>query len=381
MEQSVKWLSRSTEPLLQIRSQPSTSLPASVATESPSVSPIPATPGNLPLVRHSSSPQLKEKHSEKPPYPLFSNPNSNFKGSLKLIEGDTKEGGFESITLPSEATLTYTRVSSALASNFVLEGPRVEVFDSPAVNSKSKTGSQTLTSSPNLLIPDCSSCRTKGTSTMEELMGQILAELRANKLSQEETHRKTKDQLTQLNTHLTLLSSRVSQVEQRVSDLEDVEKQAESATSRIQSELEDLQLKLDEVENRSRCSNLRCVVVPEETEAASSVAKVVSELIYKAVLPDRNKMEGDRSIMRAHRVPFTRPANAKYPLTNLVNFGDYRIKERILFQARKVREFKYDDSFTFCVFSDMSVAAAHQRRKFVGLIDDFKRLGAPAGIV
>ncbi|KAJ1105377.1 hypothetical protein NDU88_002783 [Pleurodeles waltl] len=29
----------------------------------------------------------------------------------------------------------------------------------------------------------------------------------------------------------------------------------------------------------------------------------------------------------------------------------------------------------------MSVAAAHQRRKFVGLIDDFKRLGAPASIV
>ncbi|KAJ1214657.1 hypothetical protein NDU88_002275 [Pleurodeles waltl] len=216
---------------------------------------------------------------------------------------------------------------------------------------------------------------------MEELMGQVSAEHQAIKLSQEETRRETKGQLTQLNTHLTLLSSRVLQVEQRVSDLEDMENQAESTTSRIQSELEDIQLKLDKVDNRSWCFKLRFVEVPEEIEAASSVAKVVLELIYKAVLPDRNKTEGDFTIMRAHRVLFTRPANSKYPRTILVTFGDYRIKERILSQARKVREFKSDDTFTFRVFSDMSGAAAHWRRKFVGLIDNFKRLGAPAGIV
>ncbi|KAJ1202385.1 hypothetical protein NDU88_006185 [Pleurodeles waltl] len=206
---------------------------------------------------------------------------------------------------------------------------------------------------------------------MEELMGQILVELRAVKLSQEETHRETKNQLTHLNTHLTLLSTRVSKVEQRVSDLEDVENQVQSTTSRIQSELEDIQLELDEVENRSRCSNVRTVGVPEEIEAASLVAKVVSVLIYKVFLPDRAKTEGDLSIMRAHRVPFTCPFNSKYPHTMLANFGDYRFKEQILYQARKVREFKSDNSFNFRVFSHMSVAAAHWCREFVGLIDDF----------
>ncbi|KAJ1151986.1 hypothetical protein NDU88_004765 [Pleurodeles waltl] len=183
--------------------------------------------------------------------------------------------------------------------------------------------------------------------------------------------------------HLSLCIENVRKlgVEQRVSVLEDLEMQMESTTSRIQSELEDLQLKLDEAENRSQRSNLRFVGVTEDIEAASLVAKVVSQLIYKAVLLDRDITGGDRSIMRAHRVPFTRPANSKYPCTILVNFGDYRIKEKILSQARRVREFKSDDRFPFCVFSDMSVATAHQRRKFVGLIDSFKRLGAPAGIV
>ncbi|KAJ1140318.1 hypothetical protein NDU88_006675 [Pleurodeles waltl] len=39
------------------------------------------------------------------------------------------------------------------------------------------------------------------------------------------------------------------------------------------------------------------------------------------------------------------------------------------------------ESFSFRMFSDMSIAAVHRRRKFVGLIDDFERCGAPAGIV
>ncbi|KAJ1123266.1 hypothetical protein NDU88_001739 [Pleurodeles waltl] len=174
---------------------------------------------------------------------------------------------------------------------------------------------------------------------------------------------------------------RVSQVEQRVSDLEDAEKQVESTTSWTQSELKDRQLKLDEMENRSRRSKLRFVGFPEEIEAASPVTTVVSELIYNCILPDRAKTEGDLSIMRAHRVPFTRPANSKYPRTVLVNFGDCKIKEQILSQAIKLRNFKSGDSFSFRMFLDMPIAAAHWRRKFVGLIDDFKSLGAPAGIV
>ncbi|KAJ1188780.1 hypothetical protein NDU88_005537 [Pleurodeles waltl] len=170
-------------------------------------------------------------------------------------------------------------------------------------------------------------------------------------------------------------------MEQRVSDLEDVENRTESTTSRIQSQLEDLQLKLYEVENRSRRSNLRFVGVPEGIEAASSVINVILDLINKVVLLDRDRAGGDLSIMGAHRVPFTRSINSKYPHTILVNFGDFRIKEQILSQARTMRELKSDDKFTFRVFKDMSAAAACRRRKFVGHIDSFKRLGAPAGIV
>ncbi|KAJ1153876.1 hypothetical protein NDU88_006634 [Pleurodeles waltl] len=105
-------------------------------------------------------------------------------------------------------------------------------------------------------------------------------------------------------------------------------------------------------------------------EAGSSVTKVVSELISKIVLPGSVNPEGDLSMMRAHRVPFVRPVISKYPRTILVNFGDFRIKEQILSRARKAGEFKLDDGSRFRVFSDTSVAQAHRRREFVGLIDD-----------
>ncbi|KAJ1128882.1 hypothetical protein NDU88_007254 [Pleurodeles waltl] len=157
----------------------------------------------------------------------------------------------------------------------------------------------------------------------------------------------------------------------------DAGSQAESTVSQIQSELEDLQFKLDEMKNRSLRSNLRFVGVPKEME---SVTKVISDLISDCILPESPKIAADLSIMRAHRVLFTHSANLKHPRTILVNFGAYRIKEQILSQAIKKKKFKFGDSFSFRVFSDMSVIAAHRRREFVGLIDDFKVLGAPTGI-
>ncbi|KAJ1117888.1 hypothetical protein NDU88_006084 [Pleurodeles waltl] len=39
------------------------------------------------------------------------------------------------------------------------------------------------------------------------------------------------------------------------------------------------------------------------------------------------------------------------------------------------------DYFSFHIFSDMSTTAAHRQRKSISLIDDFKKYGAPAGIV
>ncbi|KAJ1160516.1 hypothetical protein NDU88_001018 [Pleurodeles waltl] len=118
-------------------------------------------------------------------------------------------------------------------------------------------------------------------SSMEGMLSHTLEELRAMKVSQKEAHRKTNEQLSQLNANLIHLSIWVSQAEQRISDLEDVQNRQESVTSQIQTELQELQFKLDEVENRPQHYNLRFIGVPEEIEGSSTVTKVISDLIYK----------------------------------------------------------------------------------------------------
>ncbi|KAJ1202467.1 hypothetical protein NDU88_006267 [Pleurodeles waltl] len=100
---------------------------------------------------------------------------------------------------------------------------------------------------PNLTTSSSSSAITFNppcTNSMEDWMRQIREELRAIKLSQEEAHKETKDQISQLNTSLTHLSPKLSLVDQRVSDLEDSGHQSGLTIPRIQTELEELQMKL-----------------------------------------------------------------------------------------------------------------------------------------
>ncbi|KAJ1127483.1 hypothetical protein NDU88_005882 [Pleurodeles waltl] len=146
----------------------------------------------------------------------------------------------------------------------------------------------------------------------------------------------------------------VSQVEQKVSDLEDAHNGHETATNQIQSELGELQYKLDEAENRSRLSNLKFVGILEEAEATSMVSKVVTDLIYKCILPEKTAAYPDLTI----RVPAVRSLHFRYPRTILVNFCDFRIKEQILSQAINIETFNAGGNFTFRGFSDMSIASA-----------------------
>ncbi|KAJ1210747.1 hypothetical protein NDU88_006109 [Pleurodeles waltl] len=170
--------------------------------------------------------------------------------------GSLKEKGPKSTILPEEETATNITVPPTNAAAVV--SSRSRILNTTRENRATNTLLSTSTLQ-NPLITMNTEGTTNITATMEELMGQILVELRAIKVSQEETRRETKEQLNQLNTHLTLLSTRVSQVEQRVSDLEDTNNQVETTTSRVQFELEYLQNKLDEMENRSQRSNLRFV--------------------------------------------------------------------------------------------------------------------------
>ncbi|KAJ1204157.1 hypothetical protein NDU88_007938 [Pleurodeles waltl] len=209
---------------------------------------------------------------------------------------------------------------------------------------------------------------------------QKLSEIRVLKVSQDEANRKINDQLDQINSTISHLKQRISEAEQRVSDLEDIQTRQESVMAQSQLELGELRQKLDDIESRTRRSKLRFIGIPEDLEATSSVTEVVSDLIYKYILLEKADSRTDLSIFRAHKVPFTKPSSFKYPRTVTVNFGDTRIKEQVLSQAMRVKTFKTAEKYIFKVFSDMSSVAARWCCEFVGLIDHFKKAGAPTGI-
>ncbi|KAJ1207428.1 hypothetical protein NDU88_002819 [Pleurodeles waltl] len=139
--------------------------------------------------------------------------------------------------------------------------------------------------------------------SVEVILNQSLKELQDLKVSQTEAHRKTNKQLGQINTSILHLSTHVSQVEQRISDSEDSNNKHEIEISRIKTELKKLQLKLEEAENRSESSNLRFLGISQDYEAGSTVTKVVSDLIYKNIFPEKTVANTDLTIMQVHRAP------------------------------------------------------------------------------
>ncbi|KAJ1202294.1 hypothetical protein NDU88_006094 [Pleurodeles waltl] len=142
------------------------------------------------------------------------------------------------------------------------------------------------------------SSKTLENPPVEDMLNHILKKLPDLKISQEEAHIRTNEQLAQINASMLHLSSHLFQAEQRVSDLEDAKSKRETGTSQIQVELEEIQLKRDKAENRSRRPNLTFVRIPEDYEATSTVTKVISDLIYRHILPDRATASAGLTIIR-----------------------------------------------------------------------------------
>ncbi|KAJ1208818.1 hypothetical protein NDU88_004201 [Pleurodeles waltl] len=84
-----------------------------------------------------------------------------------------------------------------------------------------------------------------------------------DEISQEDTHKKKDEQLSQIKANIQLLTSRVAEVEQRVCDLDDSKHFLQCAITKLPFELTELQMKLDEVENRYRRCNLRFMGIPD----------------------------------------------------------------------------------------------------------------------
>ncbi|KAJ1091191.1 hypothetical protein NDU88_004318 [Pleurodeles waltl] len=183
-----------------------------------------------------------EQHKDKPSYPLFSAGSTNVKRAVKEKKKErashmTKENSHD------------RKIPPTMLIDSVPGGPSRALSDPIPIGET--TSIQALHLPPPIPDPIIALENVSVVSSMEVMLGHILEEQCAIKISQEEVRKETNEQLSQLNANLIHLSTWVFQAEQRVSDLEGAKKRQVSTTSQIQSELEELQFKLDEVKNRS----------------------------------------------------------------------------------------------------------------------------------
>ncbi|KAK7938362.1 hypothetical protein WMY93_001688 [Mugilogobius chulae] len=142
-----------------------------------------------------------------------------------------------------------------------------------------------------------------------------------------------------------LIATRVSQTEDRIGNNEDDIATLKKDNCTLKGELEALTRKVDDLENRSRRSNLRLVGLPEKAEGrdmCSFLVKWIPEVLGTVSFP------GPLIIERAHRIGRPPEADsaatgpAPRPRAVVMKFLNYADKTRVMRAAREMGTVLYE---------------------------------------
>lgn len=138
---------------------------------------------------------------------------------------------------------------------------------------------------------------------------------------------------------------------------------AEATIKTLQVANQELLDRVDDLENRSRRSNLRVVNIPEGSENGKDPVKFMEELLMECMGP--GVFTEPPELERAHRSVATAPARGRPARAFVVGFRRFQQKEATLRWARN-HEVKFrDDKLRF--YPDLSATLAKKRRAFNGV--------------
>lgn len=168
--------------------------------------------------------------------------------------------------------------------------------------------------------------------------------------------------LMDIQQSLGFLTGQINELQQRVSANEDTIGNLEERVCALEKDNSYLKEKMEDLENRSRRSNLRFINIPERKEGGGMVAfigELVATLFGKEHFPTAPVVE------RAHRLPtFVRsPRSDGPPRPILVKFLNFQDKVKILRLAREKRNLKMGES-TVYIYPDFSPGLVKKRREF-----------------
>ncbi|KAI4810667.1 hypothetical protein KUCAC02_013605 [Chaenocephalus aceratus] len=148
----------------------------------------------------------------------------------------------------------------------------------------------------------------------------------------------------------------------------------EATVQSLQSQTITLQDRVDDLENRSRRSNLRIINIPEGRERGQDPIKFVSDLIMEVTGP--GVLSSPPEIERAHRSLGPRPGdsnNTGKPRAFIVKFLRFQEKEAVL---RWARQHKLDYGGTeLRVYPDISSVLAKKRAAFIPIKNSLYQKG------
>uniref|UniRef100_A0A3B3DZ89 L1 transposable element RRM domain-containing protein n=1 Tax=Oryzias melastigma TaxID=30732 RepID=A0A3B3DZ89_ORYME len=167
--------------------------------------------------------------------------------------------------------------------------------------------------------------------------------------------------LITMNGSISVLSEQVSMMEQRISENQDNLTNIETRVTFLEKENSYLRDKVDDLENRSRSSNLRFLRIPERAEGRDMV-EFIQRLIPRLLGADNFPVPP--VIERAHRSPTTSRPNAKNgPRPILVKFLNVQDKMKILRLSRDKGDLLFDGVQVY-IYPDYSAALLERRRLF-----------------
>lgn len=150
---------------------------------------------------------------------------------------------------------------------------------------------------------------------------------------------------------------RLTEAERRVGDTVDTIREHGASLRILQVKMKMLESRAEDQENRNRRNNLRLVGLPGGQDPEAYTEQLLRTLLPQAQFSTHFAVE------RAHRMPSVRGPPGAPPRTFIFRMLNFRDRDLILKEARKVGELRSENT-KIMLFPDYSVETQRQRRTF-----------------
>uniref|UniRef100_A0AAV2LQW5 L1 transposable element RRM domain-containing protein n=2 Tax=Knipowitschia caucasica TaxID=637954 RepID=A0AAV2LQW5_KNICA len=241
------------------------------------------------------------------------------------------------------------------------------VMQNPPLTRAASSVAKLTTSSGDEILPDANQPSAADPVTkyeLESLLNKLRDSFKEDMATLvNESTQSLKQSVSQLGQQVASFNTRLTQTEVTVGENFKHITEIEVEVKTLKTETQILHDRVEELENRSRRSNLRIINIPEGSEKDQDPIKFMANLIMKLVGPD--VFSNPPEIERAHRTPGFRAADtggSTKPRVFIVKFLRYQDKETLRRWATQ-HPLEYSGS-TLRVYPDISAALAKRRGAF-----------------